>query len=1205
AQLTAPEWKAQLKKAPDRAPSVVFLFAGGGAQHPGMARGLYEHEPAFRVAADECFAAMPPATRDTLRGLLFGEQTGPRHGPAMECPSLLLPALFLVEYALARTFASFGIVPAAMLGHSVGEYVAATLGGTWSLDQVLPALVLRGECLEQAPPGAVLSVSLPAAEVLALGDPELSLSAANAPELSAVAGSPAAIERLERTLQARGVQFQRLRIGVGAHSHLLEPVLDRFRQGLRRFRLQPASTPWVSNVTGEFLDPQRAADPEYWVEHVRRTVRFQDGVAALLAGGDRVFVEIGPGKALTSLVRMHERAAKSATLVSMPHPQDEQPADAVALAAIGRLWQLGVAVDWQAFHGGVARRRVPLPTYAFQRQRHWIEPGTLLTQEGVVQARDEAPTRLPESEWLRVPVFRRQQLAAGVAAPGKANWLVVGNDVVAGILARLVREQGGQAVVVQAGPVEQRTDSGFGLPVHDVAAWERALQELVATGRTPTRILFALPLEQHDAGELVRALLAMWQALGRCELTRDLRALGVTRLACRVASEGVQRPGQGAVAGFLRVVPREFPGVRTRCVDLDDATSATDVARALLREADADDQPLQVAIRAGARFVQELVAAEPGTPHDNGAHPWRRGASWLISGGLGGIGLAVAHHLATTTAAKLVLLGRRGLPPRELWDEWLAVRAGDRQAGLIRNVRELERAGAQVEVVAADVADPAAMAGVVRGATARFGKLFGIVHAAGVLDDGPLMTRQQEQCDRMLAPKVGGAMALDAATAAAPPAVFAVFASTSGLHAIPGQCDYAAANTALDTFAAWRAGERPGRTLALDWGVWQDAGMLATRATTAVPAPAWLGHRADRDGAAEFTGAWSPSTHWQLAEHRIRGGDCVMPGTGLIEAMAAAAQAVAGSEQVALQRIEFVTPLAFPGEQPRTVVVMLRASGDGHEVVVASSAPGQSAAHDRTTHARAFASSHADDGPRFDVASLRAALRTPAPVRGDQDRLVAFGPRWQCITAVVAGDGQVLADLRLPAAFTADLADHRAHAALLDMAFGCGIRLLGGGNDALFVPAGCEQVVVYGRVPEAVSSHVRVRSHDEHSRLAVLDVTVATPSGIVVLELRGLQLFGVKGRFGSAAAAARPGVAAPARPVAGASAGAAVPRIRAILPRGITAAEGLRGLEQALQTNSNQVVVSAMDPARVAAWLSLPPERPRASTSSTAAEPAA
>ncbi len=179
-----------------------------------------------------------------------------------------------------------------------------------------------------------------------------------------------------------------------------------------------------------------------------------------------------------------------------------------------------------------------------------------------------------------------------------------------------------------------------------------------------------------------------------------------------------------------------------------------------------------------------------------------------------------------------------------------------------------------------------------------------------------------------------------------------------------------------------------------------------------------------------------------------------------------------------------------------------------------------------------------------------------------------------------------VADLRLPAPFAADLRDHRAHAALLDMAFGSGIRLLGG--DALFVPAGCEEVVVYGRVPDAVTSHVRVRSHDEHARLAVLDVTVATPSGIVVLELRGLQLFGVKGQFGSAAKA-RPGVASPARPVAVASAGTAVPRIRAILPRGITAAEGLRGLERALHTNSSQVVVSAMDPARVAAcarsWL--------------------
>lgn len=1210
AGLTTGDWRAQLKKAPERAPSVVFLFAGGGAQYPGMASGLYEHEPAFRAAADACFAALPASTRERVRSLLFGDHATREHGGAMERPSLLLPTLFVVEYALAQALRSFGVEPDAMLGHSLGEYVAATLCGTWDLAQVLPALVLRGECLEAAPPGAVLSVALPAAEVQALAGEllpgaELSLSAANAPELSAVAAAPDTIERLQQAFTARGVDCQRLRIGVGAHSHLLDPVLDRFRDGLARFRLKPPTKPWVSNVTGDWIDAARAADPDYWVEHLRRTVQFERGVSTLLAGGDRVFVEVGPGKALTSLVRMHERAKKSPALVSMPHPQDDRPADAFALEAVGRLWQLGVPIDWRAFHGGVARRRVPLPGYAFQRQRHWVEPGAAIAHDGPVAGGEPTPpTRLPDSEWLRQPVWRPRELAERVRAEDRAHWLVVGGGDFAPVFAAEVRAAGGGATCFVAGETERRDGDGLVLPFADGAAWERALAAAVAAaGDAPLRLLFAWPLEQGDAEALVHALVALWQAFGRLERTDGLRVVALTSGAARVAAEAIDRPGQAAVAGFLRVVPKEFPGVRTRSVDVDAAAlqHGASLANVLRREVEADDAALGIAWRRGVRHVQELAAVAAPAP---GPAPWRAGGVYLITGGLGGIGMLLAEHLARTAKARLVLVSRRGLPPRANWDEWLELRAGDPDAQRIRRVRDMEQAGAEVEVVAADVADADAMARAVRTAQARFGALHGVVHAAGVLDDGPIQTRRREQTERMLAPKLAGARVLDDVTETLAPELFVVFGSTSGLAGIPGQCDYAAANAALDAFAAWRSQTRPGRTLAVDWGIWQDAGMLAGDTALGLPTPDWLGVRSERDGDVEFTATWSPATHWQLAEHRIRGGDCVMPGTGHLELMAAAAQSVAGTAQVTLEQVEFRTPLAFPDDAPRAVFVAAHPLGDGLELTVASAPPDASAPHDRTTHARAIARAGAAGGIPCDVAALRAALTGTAAAASDQGRHVAFGPRWQCIERVGTGSGRVLGELRLPDAFAADLAVHRVHAALLDMAFGCGIRLLSAEDpDALFVPVGCERVVVHGRMPAAVVSDVRLRDRDANARLGVLDVTVATPNGTVVIELRGLSLFGVRGQFAAGGGPSAAGAREPARnghSVGPAAASAPVPRIRAILARGITGPEGMAALERALATGAGQVVASSLDVSRTAAWLSLPPEQPRRASAASA-----
>ncbi|MBX3462824.1 MAG: SDR family NAD(P)-dependent oxidoreductase [Planctomycetes bacterium] len=1202
AQLEAPEWKAQLKKAADRPPSVVFLFAGGGSQHPGMGRGLYAHEAVFRAAADECLRAIPARAQDTVRRLLFGDLATPEHGARLEQPSLMLPALFTVEYALAKLLESFGIVPDAAIGHSLGEYVAATLGGTFTVEQALPTLLRRGELLEEIQGGVVLSVSLSAEEVHALGHADLSLTAANAPRLCAVAGHADAIERLERDLAARGVEFQRLRIGVPAHSHLLDPMLDRYREVVRGLRLAPATRPWVSNVTGEWIDPQRAADPDYWVEHTRRTVRFQDGIRALLAGGDRVFLEIGPGKALTSLARQHERAAKSPCLVSMPHAKDQKEADQALLEAVGRLWQLGVGVDWQAFHGGVARRRVPLPTYAFQRQRHWIDAGAIVAQEGVLRGDEEpvAPTRLPESDWLRQPVWRPQELAPRVAAVASSRWLCVGGGAFAAAFrsGSALRQRPRRAT---AGP----TGDDWTLPLRDGAALDRALQQVVAAHGEPQRVLFAGPLEQDDPVALVQALTVLWQALGRADLAA-VRCLALTTGAQRTATEAMPHPGAAVVAGFLRVVPREYAGARTRCVDVDAEAlaDATALTAALRREIESDDQPLQVAWRGAHRHVQELAAVEvpavPATP------PWRQGGAYLITGGLGGIGMVVAEHLAPAQC-KLVLVGRRGLPPRAAWDEWLRLRAGDRTASLVQRVLDLERRGAEVMVEAADIADGDAVARVVRAARTRFGAVHGIVHAAGVLDDGLIQTRTPERTARMLAPKLTGARLLDEATADHPPELFVVFGSTSGLAGIPGQGDYAAANAGLDAFAHWRRGVRPGRSLAVDWGVWQDVGMLATSvASHVLPVPGWLGERAERDGALEFVAPWSPATHWQLAEHRVRGGDCVMPGTGHLELMVAAAQAAAGANEVALARVEFLSPMAFPGGAARDVFVTVRPARDGFEIVVASAPAGSASPHDRTTHARGGARLGGAREDLLDLDALRARCPRAAPATSDQERHAEFGPRWRCIERVALGDGEAFGELALPERFAADLDVHRVHAAMLDMAFGCGIRLLSGNApDALFVPVGCDEVAVSGRMPARIVAHVRVRSHDEHARLGALDVTVATPSGIVLLELRGLQLFGVRGAFarGEAPTAAR--ATAPHGGNGHVAATAPVPRIRALLGRGITGPEGMAALDRALRTDATQVVASSLDVARTAAWLSLPPEKPKAAVAAAAAPTAA
>lgn len=1214
AALRAPECAAAVRTAPAHAPAMVFLFPGGGVQHPGMGRDLYRHEPAYRAAADACLELLPPATAERLRRLLLADAPGADAAAELERPSLALPALFLTEYSLARTLLGWGIEPDAMIGHSLGEYVAACLAGVFTLEQAMRVVLLRAELFEQAAAGAMLSVPMPADEVAALQDGELSVAASNGPALCAVAGTVGAIARLERTLQDRAVECQRVHIQVAAHSHLLDPLLERFRDGLRGLELRAPRRRFVSNVTGDWIEPERARSPDYWVDHLRRTVRFHEGVATILgASREHAWVELGPGRTLTSLVRMHGAAVGAALVQALPHPKEAVPADRAAVQALGQLWQAGVAVDWTAFQGG-PRRRVPLPTYPFQRQRHWIEPGgrSATADRAAPAAPSQPPRRLPEARWFQRVEFQRRPHAGENGRVG-GSWLVVGkgHGLGAAVVERLLR---GGAAVHQVVAGSQWSDLGQGcwlLPLSDAAAWQQLLRELASVDALPDTVLDLTPLDGGTPEQLICGLLARQQAMGRAGCAESTCTLLVTSGAVAVDGEGILQPAHAAAAAWGRVVPREYPGARWSNVDLDAAAlrDAAAAAAVLLQEAGAGDAAaLHVAWRGGQRRAAQLAALSADEPAP-AAPPLPEGGVFLIAGGLGGLGLALAEHLAARCGARLVLVSRRGLPSPELWPRWRALRPGDRTAATMARLQALVDAGHAVEVVEADIASATGARAAVGAALRRFGQLDGVFHLAGVLDDGPIQNRTEAQVAAVLRPKVAGAEALAAALdqAGRGDVPLVLFASISGLVGIPGQSDYAAANAFLDAFARQRRSAGC-PTLAVDWGVFGDAGMAVAEQALSLGDPAALAEDPvlGRAGPAppagiEFRTRWDPRQRWALHEHRLRDGTAVMPGMAFLELAVLAVRRACGPGPVELRDVELLAPLLFPADAARDVCVVLAPERGGVAVTVQSAAEDDQAAQ-RTTHARMVAVvPAADAGELLDVAGLRAALATGRQIpAGRQQEFMAFGPRWQCVRAAAADDDGVVTELALAPEFAEDLAEHPLHPALLDMAFGCAVPLLDqGGAARLFAPVACEAVAVPGRLVESVFGVVRWRGGRPTDHLAVLDVQLCDPDGIPLLSLHGLQVYGLLGGLSAAAlppAPPRRRTPVPPRPE---------PRIRALLPQGMRAGEGMAALERALASGEPQVVVSATDVARTAAWLSLPPVGVEAESTAAGDAPAA
>ncbi|MER6459064.1 beta-ketoacyl synthase N-terminal-like domain-containing protein [Streptomyces sp. NPDC001228] len=357
---------------------MAFLFPGQGAQHHGMAAGLYAVEPAFRKAFDECADLLAGELGTDLRpaaGLGTGA-AGPDAG-LLDRTEYTQPALFATEYALTRLWAEWGVRPQAMLGHSVGEYVAAHLAGTFALDDAVRIVAARGRLMQQLPPGRMAAVHLPADELTRLLPAGVSLAAANGPRLSTASGPADGMDLLVAELTRRGVRHSVLHTSHAFHSAMTEPVLDEFADLLSTVTLRPPEIPFVSNLTGRWITPEQATDPGYWARHLRETVRFDEGVRHLLAGADPyVLLEAGPGTTLTSLVRQQPLAEGGHVAVgSLGHPRQAVPDEHAVLSALGTLFTSGITIDWDGFWQHEEPGRVPLPTYAFERRRHWLGRG--------------------------------------------------------------------------------------------------------------------------------------------------------------------------------------------------------------------------------------------------------------------------------------------------------------------------------------------------------------------------------------------------------------------------------------------------------------------------------------------------------------------------------------------------------------------------------------------------------------------------------------------------------------------------------------------------------------------------------------------------------------------------------------------------------------------------------------------------------------
>jgi acyl transferase domain-containing protein/thioesterase domain-containing protein len=1235
AALSQPELRRGATHTPiDELSGAVLLFPGGGAQYPGMGRSLYQRERVFTATVDEGLSYLPAALGTRIRDLWFG--TSPDAAKELLRPSLQLPAILIIEVALARLWQSWGLKPAALLGHSMGEYAAACISGVMAFDRAVRLVQLRGELFDEVTGGGMLSVQLAADRLKARLPETLDIAVINAPELCVVSGPDAELETFRQALVADGIDATRVPINVAAHSRMLQPILGRFEAFLRETPLAQPQIPIVSNLTGTWMTPAEATDPLYWVKHLRSTVRFADGLATLAADKTRLYIESGPGRTLSSLAKAQGIDA-NAIVNSLPHADEHVDDHLYFLTAVGRAWATGLELPIERLWADA--QRVRLPTYAFQHQRYFFDR----VAAGTAEKDAEVPTRRPDmASWGWAPAWKPAYADGAVGAdkvPG--TYLVFLDDTGVGdeLVARL-RMHGHRVTTVALGDAFGiKPDGNYVLcPELGREGYDALLKHLSENGGLPSRIVHAWLLtgdERFRPGSSFfhrnqergfYSLFFLAQALGDAEVPGEMQVTVLTNGMQKIGDEPLHHSDKATVLGPAQVMPRELANVQVRVIDLPVAAArkaSTLIERGRKALADAagvsaadatapspvdmvwDDlfaSPANeiVAYRNGRRWIRTYREVPLDTA-PGGKSRFRERGVYLITGGLGDLAVACARDLAASHHARLALMGRLELPARETWADYLAARGSTTRIGrAIAAIQSIEAAGGEVMYVRADLTNPEAVRQAVQDVKARFGAIHGVLHAAGVVKDDLIQLKSVTDIEDVLAPKVLGTKVLDEALAGEPLDFLALFSSTSTDTTPAGQVDYVAANAYLNAFAESRSGTGGPHVVAVHWGVWTEVG-LAARAI----------HDAESDGPPstidaasqplfedrvheEGAGDWlefraDPARHWLLAEHRLRTGEAVWPGTGYLELIAEAAREFGIHGAIEIKDLTFLRPLHVADGTPRGVRVLVNRDGQRLRMAVESRVDtGKGAAWLR--HAEALAAiAREPQPPPLDIqdAMSRCAGTSrndggPA-MRSAQDMHLRFGPRWQVLRELHLGKRTALARLQLDDAFAGDVAQGLlVHPALTDIATGYAMELIPGYSAAagLWVPARYGRFRLYHPLPANIWSLATLSDDNEFGPgFATFDVTIADERGRVVAVVEG---FTVKQLDAGTDFSSALNDTTGAVPIAQAGQATrelspAMARLAAQVDQGITPAEGGEALRRAVATGLPQIVVSSMD----------------------------
>ncbi|MFJ5631810.1 SDR family oxidoreductase [Streptomyces goshikiensis] len=1094
----------------------AFALPGQGSQHPYAAVGLAASVPDFDRRIRECLSMFSDALGIDLVKMWQNESEPDAVARTVHAQ----PLLFSIEYALAGTLGTLGIEPSVLLGHSVGEVVAGTLAGVFSLPDAVRFIARRAELMQSMPPGRMLALAASEDTVRALLAPNVAVSAVNGDQQVVVGGKADAVEGFQALMAARGVEARLLPTSHAFHTPMMAPAVDELTALLGQAQLRAPLVPVISAASGRLLTVADATSPRFWAEQLVEPVLFR-GALDTLAGHDPVRVlEVGPGQALTSLARRHEgmREGRHRVVACQPRYAGRADQDAdwgTLLTALAETWCDGTDVAWDAVPRPEGTHRVALPAYPYQRKEFWLP----FIGEGkrFAAAQDAHPAAAPEAEAGAEAATVAVEPTAKPSGSGRsgepvialAGWspsgvttaitrttpgsrghavvLTPADRTAARELLTAMQLAGYRAIPMSVGEEYAATDyQGTVRPGHpeDVSGYLDHLAERSVDVRAIVhgRAYAPADLEQpSDSGEAfedaVWSFVELFQTVAdrRGRDSRPLPITVVTRSAVGVTTAETLAPARAATCALVRSAALESAAGQVRLIDVGGVQAAV-LATELAAPPHAD---AVVALRGNRRWLADRSEIELGGAV--GTLLEERGV-YVITGGFGAIGLAVAEALAHSgLRPRLALLGRKAADPEEV--ERVAPR-----------LAAMESAGAEVTLHAVDVSDAGAVKDVFHDLQGRYGSIHGVIHTAGIAGGGLLRSRARGDMEAVLAAKVAGTRNLQEITARTPGMRFLMlFSSRAALNGLLGSADYAAANAFMDAAALLPPPGAP-VTVSVNWPAWHEVGMAATAPVRA----------AERTGSAGASTLWQTVVEpgdWVVDEHRLEG-RALLPGAAYFDLLVRAAREVGGADDLdplVIEDLMLNEPL-FVADPARVTVELARTSDGGWDATVRSEPVGEGDPLEAATvHARAHLradASLAAERPSTEPAALGAGWpsTTPGAPTGSATEFT-FGERFSCVRAAFRDEDVTVGRLGLADEHLTDLDTHAVHPALLDRSLA--LNLPAGD----FVPFTCRRAVVYGELPGHLVARM-VRRPEQPGRSTV-DAELYDMLGRAVVTVTG------------------------------------------------------------------------------------------------------